>query len=164
MTTLTLQTHREEQTVALGHRLGALSQAGDLFLLSGELGTGKTCLVRGIAAGLGASVRAFSPSFVLVRQYPGRLLLYHMDFYRLDQLAEIADLGLEDYLYGDGVCAIEWADRAQGLLPDEHLGLTLCYAPPDEQARTIQITAEGERYEELLEEVSRSARVMRLCN
>ncbi len=164
MTTLTLQTHCEEQTVALGHRLGALSQAGDLFLLSGELGTGKTCLVRGIAAGLGVSVRAFSPSFVLVRQYPGRLLLYHMDFYRLDQLAEIADLGLEDYLYSDGVCAIEWAERAQGLLPDEHLRFALRYIPSDEQARTIQITAEGERYEELLEEVSRSARVMRLCN
>ena len=164
MTTLTLRTRHEEQTVALGHRLGELSEAGDLFLLSGELGTGKTCLIRGLAAGLGVSVRAFSPSFVLVRQYQGRLLLYHMDFYRLEQPAEIADLGIDDYVYGDGVCAIEWAERARGLLPDEHLSLTLHYVPSDEQTRTIRITAEGERYEELLEKVSRSAGAMRLWN
>jgi len=164
MTTLTLETHREEQTVALGHRLGQLSQAGDLYLLSGELGAGKTCLVRGIAAGLGVSGHAFSPSFVLMRQYPGRLPLYHMDFYRLERLAEIADLGLDDYLYGDGVCAIEWAERASGLLPEEHLWFSLHYVPSDEQARTIQITAAGKRNEQLLEHISESARALRLWN
>ena len=164
MTTLTLETHREEQTVALGHRLGQLSQAGDLFLLSGELGAGKTCLVRGIAAGLGVSGHAFSPSFVLVRQYPGRLPLYHMDFYRLEQPAEIADLGLDDYLFGDGVCAIEWAERACDLLPDEHLWLGLHYVPSDEEARTIQITAAGERYEQLIEKLSETARAVRIWN
>lgn len=164
MTTLTLQTHREEQTVALGHRLGQLSQPGDLFLLSGELGAGKTCLVRGIAAGLGVSGHTFSPSFVLVRQYPGRLPLCHMDFYRLERPAEIADLGLEDYLYGDGVCAIEWAERACGLLPDEHLWFALHYVPSDEQTRTVRIAAAGEHYEQLLEKVSESAGALRLWN
>ena len=150
--------------MALGQRLGQLSQAGDLFLLSGELGAGKTCLIQGLAAGLGVAGHAFSPSFVLVRQYPGRLPLFHMDFYRLDRPAEIADLGLEDYLYGDGVCAIEWAERAGGLLPDEHLWFTLNYVPSDEQARTIQVTAAGERYEQLLERVSESAEAVRPWN
>ena len=150
--------------MALGQRLGQLSQAGDLFLLSGELGAGKTCLIQGLAAGLGVSGHAFSPSFVLVRQYPGRLPLFHMDFYRLDRPAEIADLGLEDYLYGDGVCAIEWAERAGGLLHGEHLWFTLNYVPSDEQARTIQVTAAGERYEQLLERVSESAEAVRPWN
>jgi tRNA threonylcarbamoyladenosine biosynthesis protein TsaE len=146
MSTTTIHTVGEEQTVALGRRLGTLANPGDVFLLSGELGTGKTCLVRGVAAGLGASDCASSPSFVIIREYRGRLTLYHMDFYRLERPEEIADLGIEEYLYGGGICAVEWAERAAGLLPEEHLGLTLSYAS-GEGERDIVVTSAGSRYD-----------------
>ncbi|MBN1856416.1 MAG: tRNA (adenosine(37)-N6)-threonylcarbamoyltransferase complex ATPase subunit type 1 TsaE [Dehalococcoidia bacterium] len=154
MNALTLTTRHEDQTVALGHRLGELASVGDVFLLHGELGAGKTCLIRGIAEGLGVSGRAFSPSFVLVRQYRGRLTLYHMDFYRLERPEEVEDLGVEEYLYGDGVCAIEWAERASGLLPHACLEISLYYVSAEEQARTIKFAAYGERYTSLLQELS----------
>jgi len=149
MSSTTIHTIGEEQTVALGRRLGALAAPGDVFLLSGELGTGKTCLVRGIAAGLGATDCAVSPSFVIIREYRGRLTLYHMDFYRLERPEEIADLGIEDYLCGDGVCAGEWAARARGLLPEEHLGLTLSYAGREDE-REMVISSRGSRYDDIV--------------
>jgi len=150
-------TSGEEQTVALGHQLGALSAGGDVFLLCGELGAGKTCLIRGIATGLGVAEYAFSPSFVLVREYRGRLTLYHMDFYRLEQLQEVAELGIEEYLFGDGVCAIEWAERATGLLPEEHLRIELAYVPDAMEQRGIRLSAAGARYETLLEQLVEAA-------
>ena len=91
--------------------MGELVQSGDIFLLTGDLGTGKTCLTQGIARGLGIEEYAFSPSFVIIREYHGRLPLYHIDFYRLDNIDEIADLGLEEYFYSKGVCVIEWAEK-----------------------------------------------------
>jgi len=150
MKSITVHTNSEEQTVALGRRLGAVAMAGDVFLLSGELGTGKTCLVRGIAAGMGISDCASSPSFVIIRQYQGRLTLYHMDFYRLERAEEIADLGIDEYLYGDGVCAVEWAERAAGLLPAEHLRLSLGYGAVEGQ-RDIVFSAAGSRYEAIID-------------
>ncbi len=156
MTELTLTTRHEDQTAALGHLLGQLSLPEDVFLLHGELGAGKTCLIRGIAAGLEVSGHAFSPSFVLVREYHGRLTLYHMDFYRLGRPKEVEDLGIDDYLYGDGVCAIEWAERAAGLLPQNHLALSLYYVLSEESVRTIQLSAYGKRYTSLLQQISTS--------
>jgi len=150
MTEATLKTDSESGTRALGQAIGALAQPGDVLLLSGELGTGKTCLVRGIAAGIGAPANAFSPSFVLVREYKGRLTLYHMDFYRLDNTEEIADLGIDDYLDGDGLCAIEWAERAKSLLPAEHLAVYLSYDPELPDARTVVLSASGKRYNYLV--------------
>jgi len=141
----------EAVTTRLGRHLGSLSAAGDVILLYGELGAGKTCLIRGIASGLGVAEYAFSPSFVLVREYRGRLTLYHMDFYRLEQPGEIADLGIEEYLYDEGVCAIEWAERAVGLLPEQHLAVTLAYVPDEAESRVIRFTATGPHYESLLE-------------
>jgi len=143
----------EERTTRLGWHVGSLCTAGDVFLLYGELGAGKTRFIRGLASGLGVVEYAFSPSFVLVREYRGRLTLYHMDFYRLEQPEEIADLGVEEYLYGDGVCAIEWAERAAGLLPKRHLAATLSYVANEPESRTIRFTASGQRYESLLEQV-----------
>ena len=149
MRTLAIHTVGEEETIALGRRLGIVAEAGDVILLSGELGTGKTCLVRGIASGLGASDYAASPSFVIVRRYQGQLTLYHMDFYRLERPEEVTDLGIEEYLYGDGVCAVEWAERGTGLMPAEHLAVTLRYAPMEGE-RDIALTARGSRYEAIL--------------
>ncbi len=143
-------TRSEQETTAMGMRLGSMAAAGDVYLLTGELGVGKTCLIRGIAAGLGVTEHAFSPSFVLVREYHGRLPLFHMDLYRLTDLDEIAELGLEDYLEGDGVCAIEWADRARGILPSRNLTVELAYDSTAEDARLIRFEGIGARYETLI--------------
>jgi tRNA threonylcarbamoyladenosine biosynthesis protein TsaE len=137
-----------EQTQQLGIRLGQMAQAGDVFLLTGNLGSGKTCLTQGIAWGLGVKEYAFSPSFVLIREYAGRLPLYHIDFYRLERIEEIADLGLDEYLSGRGVCAVEWADKGMVLMPEEHMLINLEYL--SETERSIIFEPKGYRYNELL--------------
>lgn len=151
MQPLTLNSDSPEQTQLLGSYLGQLAQKADVFLLTGELGTGKTCLVQGIARGLNVKEYAFSPSFVILRQYHGRLPLYHIDFYRLDQIEEIADLGLEEYFYGDGVCAVEWADKGLHVVPQDNLLISIHYVPVSQTGRSIRLKPQGERYNELIE-------------
>jgi tRNA threonylcarbamoyladenosine biosynthesis protein TsaE len=128
--------------------LGKLAQADDVFLLCGELGSGKTCLTQGIAWGLNVKEYAFSPSFVLVREYYGRLPLYHVDLYRLDHIEEIANLGLDEYLYGDGVCVVEWAEKGLPLLPQDNLLIKLSYLSQTERSLTLETN--GTRYSQLL--------------
>jgi len=106
-----------EETEALGRRLAEGLAAGDVVALSGELGAGKTCLVQGLALGLGVKTRATSPTFVLVNEYRGRLPVYHVDAYRTGSLTELMDLGLLEMFDGDGVTVVEWADRLEPLLP-----------------------------------------------
>ena len=96
------------ETVALGRRLGAACAAGDVFLLDGPFGAGKTHLVQGLAAGLGVAEVVTSPSFILANEYQGRLPLYHLDLFRLERLDAVTLQTLEEYFYGDGVCAVEW--------------------------------------------------------
>jgi len=101
----------EEETSAAGERLASSLRSGDVVLLYGELGAGKTAFVRGLAHGLGADPgEVSSPTFTLVQEYPGRLTLYHVDLYRLEP-REVADIGLEEIVLGDGIVAIEWAER-----------------------------------------------------
>lgn len=153
MNALKLHSHSPEQTQLLGTYIGRLVQKADVLLLVGELGTGKTCLVQGIAHGLEVREHALSPSFVILREYHGRLPLYHIDFYRLDRIEEIADLGLEDYFYGDGVCVVEWADKCLQLLPKDNLMIFMRYALTSPTARSIGLTPQGERYHELVEQL-----------
>jgi tRNA threonylcarbamoyladenosine biosynthesis protein TsaE len=140
-----------EQTQQFGARLGELAQPGDTFLLVGKLGAGKTCLTQGIARGLGIKEYAASPSFVVVRELYGRLPLYHMDFYRLDNLGEIADLGLDDYFYGRGVSVVEWAEKGLSLLPPEHLLIEMSYL--SDTGRRLKLKAAGKRYRQLVAEL-----------
>jgi tRNA threonylcarbamoyladenosine biosynthesis protein TsaE len=140
--------HRPEETQDFGARLGELAQPGDIFLLVGKLGAGKTCLTQGIARGLDIKEYAASPSFVLVRELYGRLPLYHIDFYRMDNLEEIADLGLDDYFYGQGVSVVEWADKGLSLLPPEHLLVEMSYV--SDSSRRLKLKASGKRYRELV--------------
>lgn len=135
--------------------MGELAQKADIFLLVGELGTGKTCLVQGIARGLDVTEYAFSPSFVILREYHGRLPLYHIDFYRLDHIEEIADLGLEEYFYGDGVCVVEWADKGLQVAPRDNLLITIQYIPASETGRSICLKPQGKRYYELIEQLQK---------
>ncbi len=142
-------TYGPEQTQALGRALGVAARAGDVFLLAGVLGAGKTCLTQGILWGLGLDEYARSPTFVLVAEYRARLTLYHVDLYRLDNVDEVEALGLDEYLYGDGVCVVEWADKAPGAFPPEHLSIRL--EALDENTRRIRLAAYDERHRSLIE-------------
>ena len=137
-----------EQTQRLGKHLGEMAQAGDLFLLAGTLGSGKTCLAQGIACGLGVQEYAVSPTFVLVREYHGRFPMYHIDLYRLDHIEEIVDLALEEYLYGNGICVIEWAEKGMDVLPGEHLLVKLSNNSASE--RLLVLEPHGEHYRRML--------------
>jgi len=148
MNRLKLISHSPEQTQEFGVRIGKLALPGDVFLLVGELGTGKTCLTQGIARGLNIKDYVLSPSFVLVRELYGRLPLYHMDLYRLDHIEEIAELGLDDYLYGDGVCVVEWAEKGLTVLPIEHLLIKIDYLSDTE--RSFRLKPNGQRYREIV--------------
>ncbi|HEX2437894.1 MAG TPA: tRNA (adenosine(37)-N6)-threonylcarbamoyltransferase complex ATPase subunit type 1 TsaE [Methylomirabilota bacterium] len=106
-----------EETTAAGVALGRTLAPGDVVALYGGLGAGKTCFTQGLVAGLGVQTRATSPTFVLVNEYQGRLPVHHADAYRTSSLTELIDLGLLDLLGGDGVTIVEWADRAEALLP-----------------------------------------------
>ena len=148
---MNLTSHSPEQTQKFGVGIGELSLPGDIFLLVGDLGTGKTCLTQGIAWGLGIKEYAVSPSFVLVRELYGRLPLYHIDLYRLDHTEEIAELGLDDYLYGNGVCVVEWAEKGLSILPAEHLLIQISYLSDTE--RRFRLTPSGQRYLEMLDQL-----------
>ncbi len=151
MSYLELTSHNPEQTQKFGVSIGELALPGDIFLLVGGLGTGKTCLTQGIAWGLGIKEYAVSPSFVLVRELYGRLPLYHIDLYRLDRIEEIVELGLDDYLYGNGVCVVEWAERGLAMLPAEHLLIEIDFLSDTE--RCFQLEPSGQRYREVLNQL-----------
>ena len=151
MSHLEIISHSPEETQKIGVRIGDLAQPGDIFLLVGELGAGKTCLTQGIAWGLGIKEYAASPSFMLIRELYGRLPLYHIDFYRLDHLEEIAQLGLDDYLYGKGVSVVEWADKGLSLLPEEHLLIEISYLSDTE--RNLKLKPSGKRYRKMAAEL-----------
>jgi tRNA threonylcarbamoyladenosine biosynthesis protein TsaE len=140
----------EEQTRRLGSQLGKLLQRGDVICLAGELGTGKTCFAQGIGQGLGIEEPITSPSFTFVKEYRqgGALTLYHVDLYRIENVKETLTLGLEEYLYGDGACVVEWADRAIEALPADHLWIAFRHI--NERERGILMKAKGKRYEKLL--------------
>jgi tRNA threonylcarbamoyladenosine biosynthesis protein TsaE len=133
-------------TAALGRRLARLLFPGAVVALVGPLGAGKTQLVRAVAEGLGCDGRRVSsPTFALIHEYPdGRLPVYHFDAYRLPGEAAFADLGVDEYFNGDGVCLVEWADRVEGVLPAEQLRITI--TPTGEASRRFDVEGRGERY------------------
>lgn len=137
-----------DETHDFGRHLGELAQRGDVFLMTGDLGSGKTCLTQGIAKGLGIKEHALSPTFVIMREMHGRLPLYHVDLYRLDRLEETADLGLDDYFYGDGLSVVEWAEKALSLMPPERLLIEIAYISDNERKLTLRPT--GKRYEQII--------------
>lgn len=126
-------TRSAQQTQDVGRALGEKAQPGDVILLAGPLGAGKTCLTQGIAAGLDVQGNVRSPTFVLMNRYLGRLALHHLDLYRIGSALEAWDLGLEEQISGGGVCVVEWPDRAPELFPEESLWVELNYATGVEQ-------------------------------
>jgi tRNA threonylcarbamoyladenosine biosynthesis protein TsaE len=108
-----------EETIAAGRARGERARRGDVFALTGDLGAGKTQFVKGFVAGLGSRAEVTSPTFVLVHEYTdGRLPVYHFDFYRIENHEALLRLGFDDYIFGDGVSLIEWADRYSDLIPE----------------------------------------------
>jgi len=140
----------EDETAKLGRRLADVLFPGAVIGLVGQLGAGKTRLVRAIAEGLGiADSRAVSsPTFVLIQEYRARLPIYHFDAYRLHSEAEFFDLGAHEYFQGKGVCLVEWADRVMGCMPAERLVVHIQVTGPS--SRRFAIEAFGERYHKLI--------------
>jgi tRNA threonylcarbamoyladenosine biosynthesis protein TsaE len=125
-----------EETMAVGRTYGRSAGKGDVVALSGDLGAGKTQFVKGFVAGLESTADVTSPTFVLVHEYGGgRLPVYHFDFYRLENRAAILQLGFDDYVFGDGVSLIEWADRHPDLIPNQAKWLS--FELRDENTRVI---------------------------
>jgi tRNA threonylcarbamoyladenosine biosynthesis protein TsaE len=135
---VTLHTHSPAETEAVGRRLAEQLQPGDVVALTGELGAGKTCLVKGIAAGLGIAETVTSPTFTIIHEYGGgRLPLYHVDLYRLDTPEQALAVGIEDYLTGNGITVIEWAEKIEPLLPARALRVRISIS--DDTARRIEL-------------------------
>ena len=148
---VTIESRSPEETVELGRKLGEQLAARDVLALVGPLGAGKTQLTRGLALGVGASDRVTSPTFKLVNEYRGRIVLYHIDAYRLRGADDLAAIGCEEFFDGDGAAVVEWADRVLEALPDEHLRIDIGVTGPS--LRRLVLTAIGLRAERLLSAV-----------
>ncbi len=127
-----------EHTMEIGTRIGSFLQKGDVIALEGTLAAGKTTLTRGIARALAIDEPVTSPTFTLISEYYGKLPLYHMDVYRLDSIDEFLDLGVEDMLYGDGICIIEWSEKISETLPDSTITISISIPDTTDQ-RVITI-------------------------
>lgn len=127
VSTLLARTSSVDETRALARALAQLAQPGDLLVLAGDLGAGKTAFVQGFGAGLGVTEPITSPTFTLAQQYQGRLVVHHLDVYRLDQLGEVAELGLFELLDDGGVVLIEWGDAILPVLPNDYLEVRLTF-------------------------------------
>jgi len=129
LASIKLKSDSSEYTIHVGRIIGATAERGDVVALSGDLGTGKTCLTQGIARGLEVPevYPITSPTFTLINEYPGRCILYHFDIYRLTGAKDLEDMGYEDYFYGNGVTVIEWAERINSILPPNALFVQMNY-------------------------------------
>ena len=135
-------TRSAEETRALGARLAAQLRPGDALMLEGDMGAGKSELARGVARGLGIGGYLPSPSFPIMQEYrAGRLPLYHYDWYRLESPDELYEIGLDEFLYGEGVALVEWPDRLPAAIPEKHLRVRI--TGNGDEPRTIELTSAG---------------------
>ena len=139
-----MHTKNEDELIALGQELGSLLEKNDVLILTGELGAGKTTLTKGLAKGLGIHQMIKSPTYTIVREYEGRLPLYHLDVYRIGDDPDSIDL--DDFLFGEGVTVIEWGELLETSLPAGYLKVELL---KDGDGREICLSAVGERAEQL---------------
>ncbi len=126
MDTKVFETYSEEETFALGKRIGEEAKPGGIYALLGDLGVGKTVFTKGVAAGLAVSEQVNSPTFTIVQVYEsGRMPFYHFDVYRIGDPEEMDEIGYEDYFFGDGLCLVEWANLIDELMPEETGWITI---------------------------------------
>ncbi|AYV72460.1 MULTISPECIES: tRNA (adenosine(37)-N6)-threonylcarbamoyltransferase complex ATPase subunit type 1 TsaE [Niallia] len=138
-----------EETIGFAERIAWLLQAGDVITLEGDLGAGKTTFTKGIAKGLGITKTVNSPTFTIIKEYQGKLPLYHMDVYRLKDSDE--DLGFDEYFEGEGVTVVEWAHLIEEQLPVDYLQINLYY--DNTSGRKIVLSPKGSRYMQLCKEL-----------
>ncbi|WP_318530318.1 tRNA (adenosine(37)-N6)-threonylcarbamoyltransferase complex ATPase subunit type 1 TsaE [Streptococcus sp. 20-1249] len=143
-----MYSQNERELTTIGQRLGNLLQAGDILVLSGDLGAGKTTLTKGIAAGLDIEQMIKSPTYTIVREYEGRLPLYHLDVYRIGDEPDSIDL--DDFLYGDGVTVIEWGELLDASLLDDYVTVTIKRSG---DGRELTFAGHGARSQALVEEM-----------
>ena len=121
-----IETRSPEETFALGKKIGRQAQKGQVYTLTGDLGTGKTVFTQGVAAGLGIRESVNSPTFTIVQVYEeGRLPFYHFDVYRIGDIEEMEEIGYDDYFFGEGICLIEWANLIEEILPENLIKVTI---------------------------------------
>lgn len=144
-------THSERETVELGEKMGKLLNAGDIVLLYGDLGAGKTVLTRGMALGLESRDMVTSPTYTLMHRYEGRVPIFHFDLYRLSGPDEVQDLGYEEFFYGDGVSIVEWPERLEYLCPEECVRVRM--KAIEGGKREITVDAVGGRYSKFEKEL-----------
>lgn len=142
---LRVDTTSVDATRQVGSAVAALAAPGDVVLLAGELGAGKTAFAQGFGAGLGVPDQITSPTFTLARQYEGRLTLHHMDVYRLDRLSEVSDLGVSELLDTGGVLLIEWGDAITPAVGNDYLEVRLTYGDADDDRR-LEFRCVGSRW------------------
>jgi tRNA threonylcarbamoyladenosine biosynthesis protein TsaE len=144
------QTKSVSETIRIGKSIGRLLLPGDVIALVGELGTGKTQFIKGLAAGVGVEKPTYvsSPSFTLINEYAGKVPFYHIDLFRLESEKEAEEIGLEEYFQGGGITAIEWADKIPSLLPQEIFWIYIRYT--GKHIRSFEVTGKGKRFEEIL--------------
>lgn len=154
-TDVTFTTSSPEETEALGEKIGRRLQRGDILTFKGELGAGKTCMIRGIAKGLGIKDRITSSSFVIMRVMEGDIPVYHFDLYRLENEEELIDIGYDEFLFSNGVSLIEWPEKLENLIGSDFLSVEIQYDEQDESflRRIIKITPSGKRFEDLIKEI-----------
>ncbi|PLR81869.1 tRNA (adenosine(37)-N6)-threonylcarbamoyltransferase complex ATPase subunit type 1 TsaE [Bacillus canaveralius] len=140
---------KPEDTAEFSKQLGGLLQPGDVIVLEGDLGAGKTTFTKGLASGLGITRTVNSPTFTIIKEYQGRIPLYHMDVYRVEN--EFEDLGFDEYFEGDGVTVVEWAHLIRDQLPEEMLTIFLYHVGNNE--RRIVLEPKGQHYEEICKEI-----------
>jgi tRNA threonylcarbamoyladenosine biosynthesis protein TsaE len=145
-------TRSEKETRELGNTLASFLCPGDVVLLIGELGAGKTCLAKGIAQGLSVEENVLSPTFTLLKEYKGVSPLYHLDAYRLEGPWDLFDIGLEEYLEGDGILLVEWGDRVRGFFAQTYLEMRMEFTVHEEERR-ITILPRGETWRNRLRDL-----------
>jgi tRNA threonylcarbamoyladenosine biosynthesis protein TsaE len=149
----TLRSDSPEATRAIAELLALAAVPGDLIVLAGDMGAGKTCFAQGFARGLSITDRVTSPTFTLVNSYEGRFPMHHLDVYRLDQLHEVLDLGLGELLDDGSVVLIEWGDAVSPVLPNEYLEVRLAADPDDDNVRAITIVQVGSLWAQRLHDL-----------
>ena len=142
----------EEKTREIGSKLGELLTPKSVICLIGDLGAGKTTMTQSLARALGVDDYITSPTFTIVNEYEGKMPLYHFDVYRIGSSEEMYDIGFDEYIDGEGVCIIEWANLIEDILPDEYLYIEMNYI---ETGREMIITPKGDKYEEIVKELSK---------
>jgi tRNA threonylcarbamoyladenosine biosynthesis protein TsaE len=151
--TVVAVTRAVDDTRALAEAVAGLSRPGDLVLLAGDMGAGKTAFAQGFGRGLGVTERITSPTFTLVHVYEGRVPIHHLDVYRLEQLSEVLDLGLAEILDGEGIVLVEWGDAILPVLPHDFLEVRLTFGPGDDDRRLV-IRAVGPTWSPRLDAVA----------